>query len=66
MLNIEGNSLSEKWLRRIGVFSGVCLAGLFVGAAGGVEWGTPSCGGVAFVTLIVAALLSSDPVRIGG
>ncbi|ULH09619.1 hypothetical protein MF265_16780 [Serratia marcescens] len=39
-------------------FLAVCGAGLFVGMAGGAEWGTTPCGFVALVTLSVATFVS--------
>lgn len=35
-------------------FTTVCLCGLFIALAGGVEWGTEDCGGVAASTLLFA------------
>ncbi|WP_409248095.1 hypothetical protein [Enterobacter hormaechei] len=35
-------------------FSVVSACGVFVVLASGIEWGTPECGGVAALTLVIA------------
>ncbi|MNH27671.1 hypothetical protein D3C79_877930 [compost metagenome] len=47
-------------------FLAVCSAGLFIGLAGGAEWGTTPCGLVAFVTLSVATFVSFAAADIFG
>ncbi len=41
----------------LGLFLIICFSGAFVGIAGGVQWGTPACGFLAFCTLGVALYL---------
>lgn len=35
------------------VFIPVCAAGAFINAASGAEWGTPLCGGITALTLLI-------------
>ncbi len=46
--------MSRKTKRFAAVFAGTCACGVFVALAGGVEWGTAECGGIATVTFICA------------
>lgn len=47
-------------------FLSVCGAGLFVGVAGGAEWGTFPCGLIAFATFAFATIASSLCVEVFG
>ena len=48
---------------RVAIFSGVCVAGLFVSMAGGIAWGTFDAGGMAFCTIFAAAVAASVPLK---
>lgn len=43
----------KKYIVFFKVFIPVCAAGVFISAASGAEWGTPLCGAIAAITLII-------------
>lgn len=40
------------------LFAFICLCGLFIGAAGGISWGTRDAGALAMMTLVLAGLVA--------
>ncbi|MCK6836257.1 hypothetical protein L8S32_05210 [Enterobacter asburiae] len=48
---------------RVAIFSGVCIAGVFVSMAGGMAWGTFDAGMMAFSTIFAAAVAASVPLK---
>ncbi|MDU7377875.1 MAG: hypothetical protein E7L09_05815 [Enterobacteriaceae bacterium] len=48
----------KKHIQFAFLFSLGCAAGLFVGLAGGVEWGTFDCGGLSIMTIALSGMLS--------
>ena len=48
---------------RVAIFSGVCIAGIFVSMAGGMAWGTVDAGMMAFSTIFAAAVCAFAPFK---
>lgn len=48
---------------RVAIFSGVCIAVLFVSMAGGMAWGTFDAGCMAFSTIFAATVAASIPLK---
>ena len=48
---------------RVAIFSGVCIAGIFVSMAGGMAWGTFDAGMMAFSTIFAAAVCAFAPFK---
>lgn len=48
---------------RAKIFSGVCVAWLFVSMAGGVAWGTFDAGCMAFGAIVTAAVAALVPLQ---
>ncbi|WP_165602423.1 hypothetical protein [Enterobacter genomosp. O] len=50
-------------ITRAAIFSGVCIAGLFVSMAGGIAWGTFDAGGMAAGTILAAVVAAMTPFK---
>ncbi|WP_159124693.1 hypothetical protein [Enterobacter roggenkampii] len=48
---------------RVAIFSGICIAGLFVSMAGGIAWGTFDAGGMAAGTILAAVVAAMTPFK---